>query len=91
MNTDDKTNSSHEGAEAQDRLATRKGLRRYGLFCTVIAMGIVLVAEGMPGHFLWGWLGVPLVILFACAVTPLLFYAGRLLWEWMETGKSRRP
>jgi hypothetical protein len=49
---------------------------------------VVLIAAGMPGHFLWRWLGIPLIIAFACAFTPFLFYGGRLLWEWLEkTGK----
>jgi hypothetical protein len=42
------------------------------------------VSAGMPGHFLWPWVGVPLVIVFACAFTPTLFYGGLFLWEWME-------
>jgi energy-coupling factor transporter transmembrane protein EcfT len=67
-----------------DRRATRKGLKRYGLLNAAIVAGILFVAAGMPGHFLWHWIGVPLIILCACAFTPLLFYFGRFLWELIE-------
>jgi len=52
-----------------ERQATRRGVRRYGI---------------LSGHFLWRWIGVPSVILFACAFAPLLFFGGRLLWECLE-------
>lgn len=67
---------------------TIKGVKRYGLLSAAICIMVVLIAAGMPGHFLWRWLGIPLIIAFACAFTPFLFYGGRLLWEWLEkTGK----
>ena len=65
-------------------LATRRGVKRYRLLSAASALGIVPVAAGMPGHFLWRWIGVPLVIVFVCAFAPLLFYGARFLWERLE-------
>jgi energy-coupling factor transporter transmembrane protein EcfT len=76
---------SGPGSGKEEHLATRRGLKRYGLLSGVIALGVVFVSAGMPGHFLWPWVGVPLIIMFACAFTPVLFYGGRFLWEWMES------
>lgn len=67
-----------------ERRATRRGVRRYGILSGILAVFVVLISAGMPGHFLWPWFGVPSVVLFACAFTPLLFFGGRLLWEWLE-------
>jgi len=67
-----------------ENLATRRGVKRYGLLSAASALGVVLVAAGMPGHFLWRWIGVPLVIVFVCAFAPLLFYGARFLWERLE-------
>ena len=64
--------------------ATCRGLKRWGLVSGLVALAIVFVSAGMPGHFLWQWVGVPLIILFACTFTPALFYGGRFFWEWME-------
>lgn len=63
-----------------DRELTRKGVKRYGLLTVAVSAAIIFVASGMPGHFLWRWVGIPLVILFALTFTPFLFYFGRLLW-----------
>ena len=67
-----------------DRRLTRRGLQRYGILTAATATGVVLVAAGMPGHFLWPWLGVPLILLFVISFAPLLFYLGRFLWEALE-------
>lgn len=72
-----------------DRLATRKGLKRYGLFTAIVAAGIILICKGMPAHFLWRWLGVPFAILFACAFGPLLFFGGRALWDWLDRSTNK--
>lgn len=71
-----------------DRRATRKALKRYGLLNSVIVAGILFVAAGMPGHFLWRWIGIPLIVLFACAFTPLLFHFGRFLWDLIESRRN---
>ena len=67
-----------------ERLVTRRGIKRYGLLSAASASGVVFVAAGMPGHFLWRWIGVPLIIIFVCVFAPFLFYGGRFLWEWIE-------
>lgn len=76
--------SGRGGGWEAEHVATCKGLKRYGLLSGAVASGVVFVSAGMPGHFLWHWVGVPLIIMFGCAFTPALFYGGRFLWEWME-------
>lgn len=68
----------------RDKQATRRGLKRYGMLTALVVIGIVLISAGMPAHFLWKWLGVPLVLAFACTFTPLLFHIGRFLFECLD-------
>jgi len=58
--------------------------KRYGLLSSVIAIAVVFIAYGMPGHFLWPWLGVPLVFAFAFTFALFLFHGARLLYDWLE-------
>ena len=71
-----------------DRLTTHKGLKRYGLASALIATVIVLVSAGMPGHFLWKWVGIPLAILFVYAFSHLLFFGGRALFDLLDKTKN---
>jgi peptidoglycan/LPS O-acetylase OafA/YrhL len=70
---------------AETRIETARAIRRYALLCLAIAVPIALVSAGMPGHFLWRWIGVPLILAFLCSGGLLLFHCSRLVWDWMET------
>jgi energy-coupling factor transporter transmembrane protein EcfT len=76
--------SSSDNVRKQDHLTTRAGLKRYGLLSALVAAAVVFVSAGMPGHFLWRWVGVPLIIIFVLVFAPFLFYGGRYLWEHLE-------
>jgi len=78
-----------KSVSAQDEMAASRresirALKRYGLLSAVIAVPIGLVAAGMPGHFLWRWVGVPLILAFLCTAVLVLFHGSRLLWDWLE-------
>lgn len=67
-----------------------RAAKRYALLSGAISIPIAFVAAGMPGHFLWRWLGVPLILAFLYTSGLLLFHGARLLWDWLEDlGKGR--
>jgi peptidoglycan/LPS O-acetylase OafA/YrhL len=70
---------------AASRWESVRALKRYGLLSVAIAAPIGLVAAGMPGHFLWRWVGVPLILAFLCTAVLALFHGSRLLWDWLES------
>jgi hypothetical protein len=45
---------------------------------------IVFISAGMPGYFLWRWLSLPLTVIFACFLGPLLVYAGMAIGELLD-------
>jgi len=50
---------------------------------------IVFTSKGMPLHFLWRWLAIPLLLAFGCLFTPLLYYSFMALGELLDRpGKS---
>jgi hypothetical protein len=69
---------------AETARVTRKKLKTYGLLTLVNVAAVVLILKGMPGHFLWPMLGVPLLISFGCVFTPMLYYSGIAIGEWLE-------
>jgi hypothetical protein len=60
----------------------------YGFWVGLGAAVIVFISAGMPGHFLWHWLGIPVIIAFACGFTAFLFYAGQLAWDLLDRPRN---
>ena len=56
----------------------------YGLPLSINLLLIVLLSKGMPGHFLWRFLGIPLAITFVYLFTAFLFYAAAALGEILD-------
>jgi hypothetical protein len=56
----------------------------YGLPLSVNVLLIVLISKGMPGHFLWRWLGIPLALSFAYFFTAFGFYAVSAIGELLD-------
>ena len=61
-----------------------KAAKRYGLVSCGIAIAAMFIASGMPGHFMWRWLGVPLILAFVFTFALFLFHGARLLSEWLQ-------
>lgn len=61
----------------------------YGFWVGLSAVVIVFISAGMPGHVLWRWIGIPVLIAFACAFAPFLFYVGQLAWEFLDRPQDR--
>jgi hypothetical protein len=53
----------------------------YGLPLSINVLLIVLISKGMPAHFLWRWLSIPLVLSFAYFFTAFGFYAASAIGE----------
>jgi hypothetical protein len=53
----------------------------YGLLLGVNLLLIFLISKGMPGHFLWRWLGIPLSITFVIFFAAFLFYVANAIGE----------
>lgn len=49
----------------------------YGLLVGINVSFMIIISAGMPGHFLWQWFGIPLIIVFAYVFAALLFYAAK--------------
>lgn len=47
----------------------------HGLLLSPIVLLIVFVSAGMPDHFLWQALGIPLIVAFVCLFAAFGFYA----------------
>lgn len=73
-----------EWAREETFTFTRRKLKRYGLLSLIAAVAVALLLKGMPGHFLWPVLGVPLIIAFACVFTPTLYYGAMAIGEWID-------
>ena len=56
----------------------------YGLPLSVNLLLIVFISKGMPGHFLWRVLGIPLALAFACLFTAFGFYAVHAIGEILD-------
>lgn len=67
----------------QQEIADLKHFKRYGTISLALLLAIIAIAGGMPGHFLWKWLGIPFIILFLCAFVPTLICGGRILGQWL--------
>ncbi len=66
------------------------GLRRFGLLSLCTGSAIVFVAAGMPGHLLWDWVGIPLVVVFVCVFAPCLVFMGRFLGNFLDHFGKRK-
>jgi hypothetical protein len=60
----------------------------YGLPLSVNLLLIVFISKGMPGHFLWRWLGIPLSLSFAYLFTAFGFYAASAIGELLERRRN---
>lgn len=58
--------------------------RVYGLLLSFNLLLIAFILKGMPGHFLWRWLGVPLTLAFAYLFTAFLFYGSSVIHELLD-------
>ena len=76
-------------AREETRTFTGKKLKRCGLLSLAAAVAVALLLKGMPGHFLWPVLGVPLIIAFACVFAPTLYYGAIAVGEWID--KKQHP
>jgi hypothetical protein len=56
----------------------------YGLLLSVNVLLIILVLKGMPGHILWRWVGIRLVLAFAYVFTAFGFYAAHAVGERLD-------
>jgi hypothetical protein len=79
-----------EWARKETWAFTVRKCRIYGARVCMIAVPIALISKGMPLHFLWRWLGIPLLLAFACVFTPLLYFSGIALGELLDRPRKSK-
>jgi hypothetical protein len=77
------------GIVEADRVATRKGLKRYGLLSVALIVGNVFIARIVPDLLSSPWIKASVKVIFACVFAPALFYGGRFVWDLLG-GSVRR-
>ena len=60
----------------------------YGLPLSVNLLVMILISKGMPGHFLWRWLGIPLSLSFVCLFAAFGFYAATAVGEALDRRRN---
>ena len=74
---------------AEDRIRTRRGLKRSAWLMLLVVGVVILISSNMPTHFLARWLGLPVTILFLLSFPQLLFFGGRYAFDWFVHTKNR--
>ena len=63
--------------------------KTHGLLLALNLLLIGFMLKGMPGHVLWRWLGIPLVLTFAYVFTAFGFYAAHAIGELWDRPRKR--
>jgi hypothetical protein len=61
----------------------------YGFALSLNLLFIGFISKGMPGYFLLGIFGVPLVLCFACLLIAFGFYAAHAIGEILDRKTNR--
>jgi energy-coupling factor transporter transmembrane protein EcfT len=56
----------------------------HGLLLSLIRLLIIFVSAGMPGHFLWRVLGIPLIVAFVYLFAAFGCYAAHAIGEILD-------
>jgi hypothetical protein len=58
--------------------------RVYGLLLLVNLVLAAFISKGMPGHFLWRWLGIPLLLTFVLNFAAFGFFVSAAIGELLD-------
>ena len=73
-----------------DYTFAKRKTKRYGALTLINVGAIVVIAKGMPAHFLWPILSLPLLLCFGCLFTATGFHSVALFGAWVDGRKPHR-
>lgn len=77
-------------ARAETVAFSKRKAKFYGALALIALVMLVLLSKGMPGHFLWPYLGPITGIALVCLTAVAGFYALALLGEYTYRSKPHQ-